>query len=258
MPQRGLKRGILIAAAALVAMAGLVRAQEGLGARLSIERIGDIDTGAYTASNGTTFTLAQDAENYLLRFVGDPETYVLYVDHASLGGRILKYDSGETALAVSGWGAVTIYTEQAPGGLPAERSPGLKTIPPPPPLSLSEVQKAATDEAAHLAYARGQHISFIADWAALAGDAALRALTFDAMQNAARGIDRFAARPVARAAVAAHMDSVRMISGGRPTVTLHGRILTVTFSPRLGYDGRASSRAIAHLLGQIMALPTAG
>jgi hypothetical protein len=252
------KYGILIALTAMLAMAGIVRAQEGLGQRMSVERIGDIDTGTYTASNGTGFVLGQYAEKYLLRFANDPETFVLYVDHASLGGRVLKFDSGETALAVSGWGAVTINTDQAPGGLPADRSPGSGQIAAPPVLSLAEMQKAAADEAAHLAYARSLHIAFLADWAALAGDAALRALTFDAMQNAARGIDRFAANTAARAAMAAHMDSVRMVAGGRPTIALHGKTLMVTFSPTRGYEGRASSHGIARALGQMLALPTAG
>ena len=252
------KRGILIALTAMLAMAGIVRAQEGLGQRLSVERLGDIDTGAYTASNGATFVIGQYAENYLLRFAADPETYVLYVDHASLGGRVLKYDSGETALAVSGWGAVTIYTAQAPGGLPADRTIGPGRIAPPPQLSLTEMQKAAADEAAHIAYTRGLHIAFMADWAALAGDAALRALTFDAMQNAARGIDRFAASAAARAAVAAHLDGVQLVWGGRPNVALRGRTLQVIFSPTRGYEGRLSSHAIAHELGRMLALPTAG
>jgi uncharacterized protein DUF4908 len=258
MPGRGIKRGIPIAVIAMLAAAGLAQGQEGLGQRMSVDRIGDIDPGAYAASNGATFVLAPYAEKYLLRFANDPETFVLYVDHASLGGRVLKYDSGETALAVSGWGALTIYTDQAPGGLPADRAPGGSAIAPPPALSLADMQKAASDEAAHLAYARGLHIAFLADWAALAGDTALRALTFDAMQNVARGIDRFAANAAARTAMAARMDSVRMIAGGRPTIALHGKTLMVTFAPTRGFEGRASSHGIARALGQLLALPTAG
>ena len=60
MPECRLGRGILIALAAMLAMAGIVRAQEGLGQRMSVERIGDIDTGAYTASNGTGFVPKAD------------------------------------------------------------------------------------------------------------------------------------------------------------------------------------------------------
>lgn len=251
------KRGILFAAIAMLASFGVGYAQEGLGARMSIERLGDIQTGAYSASNGIAFSLAGYAQKYLLRFSGEPETYVLYVDHGSLGGRVLKYDSGSTALAVSGWGAVTIYTDAAPGGLPAERT-GSSQFPEPVPLSLVAMQKAAQDEGEHLSYTRGLHIAFLADWPALATDAGLRAVTFDAMQNAARGIDRFTANAAARLALLAKMDSVRMIAGGRPTIALHGRTLLVTFSPTQGFAGRASSHGIARALGQLFAMPAAG
>ncbi|MEI9991062.1 MAG: DUF4908 domain-containing protein [Rhizomicrobium sp.] len=251
------RRGILFAAIAMLASFGMVRGQEGLGARMSIDRLGDIQTGVYTTSSGTKFTLSAYAENYLLRFDGNPEIFVLYANHASLGGGVLKYDSGETALAVSGWGALTVYTDAQPGGLPAERT-GSSAVPSLPPLSLAEMQKAAADEATHLAYARGLRIAFVADWAALADDSGLRALTFDAMQNAARGLDRFAENPAARALLGTRMDTVHMLTGGKPTIGLHGRTLMVTFVPAHGLVGRASSHGIARALGRLFDLPTAG
>src|SRR6185437_10058162 len=209
------RRGILFAALAMLAMAGAVRGQSGLDDRMSIDRLGDIQPGTFTASNGATFTLTQDAAKYLLHFSGDPEVFVLYVDHASLGGRVLKYDSGETALAVSGWGAVTIYTDAQPGGLPAERT-GSGAAPSLLVLSLADMQKAA------------------------------------------RGLDRFAANAAARAVIAARMDTVHMVIGGRPTLTLHGRTLLVNFAPLHGYEGRASSHAIARALGEMFSIPIAG
>jgi len=251
------RRGILFAFAAMLATIGMVRGQEGLGDRMSIDRLGDLQTGTYTASNGISFALNQYAAKYLLRFAGDPETFVLYVDHASLGGRVLKYDSGETALAVSGWGAVTIYTDAQPGGLPADRTGG-STSPSLSPLSLADMQKAAADESTHLAYTHSLRIAFVADWAALAADAGLRALTFDAMQNTARGLDRFAATAAARAILGAKMDTVHMVSGGSPTIALRGRTLLVTFAPVRGFEGRASSHGIARALGRLFDLPTAG
>jgi len=251
------RRGILFAFAALLATTGAVRGQEGLGDRMSIDRLGDIQTGTYTASSGTVFSLNAYAAKFLLRFAGDPEIFVLYVDHASLGGRVLKFDSGETALAVSGWGAVTIYTDAQPGGLPADRT-GNSPMPSLPQLSLSDVQKAAADEATHLTYTHGLHIAFVADWAALAADAGLRAVTFDAMQNVARGLDRFAANATARGILAARMDSVHMVSGGSPTIALRGKTLLVTFAPVRGFEGRASSHGIARALGRLFDLPIAG
>jgi hypothetical protein len=251
------KSGILFAFVAMVSCAGWAYAQESLGARLMMDRLGDIQTGAFTAGDSVRFTLSRYAEKYLMRFDGDPEIYVLYADHGSLGGRVLRYDSGGTALAVSGWGAMTIYTDVTPAGLPAERS-GDCTTPVLPQVSLAAVQAAADDEGQHLAYVHGIHMSFAADWAQLAADAGLRMMTFDAMQNAARGIDRFAANARARAALIAKMDAVEILTGGRPTIALRGRTLQVTFVPGRGFAGRASSHGIARALGQMLSIPTPG
>ncbi len=251
------RRGILFAVVAMLACFGAGQAQEGLSARLSNDRLGDIRPGTYSASNGLSFTIDRYAGRYLMHVASEPETYVLYADHASLGGLVLKFDSGGTALRVSGWGAVTVYTDAQPGGLPAERTadsarPALKT------LSLAEMQSAAADEGEHLAYARNLHIAFSADWSELSADANLRALAFDALQNAARGIDRFAAIARGRAALIGALDQVHLTFGGRPTIELRGRTLVVTFVPAQGFAGRASSHGIARALGQLFAVPTAG
>jgi hypothetical protein len=251
------KSGILLVFVMMLSCAGIAYAQDSLGARLMMDRLGDIQTGTFSAGDSVRFSLSRYAENYLMRFDGDPEIYVLYADHGSLGGRVLRYDSGGTALAVSGWGAMTIYTDASPGGLPAERN-GDSGMPALPQVSLAAVQAAADDEGQHLAYMRGIHLSFAADWAQLAADAGLRVMTFDAMQNAARGIDRFVTSAKARAALVAKMDSVEIAAGGRPTIALHGRTLLVTFVPARGFSGRASSHGIARALGQLLSVPTAG
>jgi hypothetical protein len=251
------RTGIAVVFVAMLAMIGAVRAQESLGARLMMDRIGDIQTGAFTAGDNVRFALSRYTDKYLLRFESDPEIYVLYADQGSLGGRTLKFDSGGTAIAISGWGGMTIYTDAQPGGLPTDRTgdaamPVLRQAP------LAALQEGARDEGEHLAYSRGIHLSFIADWPALAADAALRALTFDALQNVARGIDRFTANAHARTVLSAKMDTVQMAAGGRPTIALHGRTLVVTFVPGRGFAGRASSHGIARALGQMLSLPTPG
>ncbi|MEI9930556.1 MAG: hypothetical protein WDM89_08405 [Rhizomicrobium sp.] len=60
------------------------------------------------------------------------------------------------------------------------------------------MQSVAEDQAEHVAYSRRVHLNFTADWSALAGDARLRALCFDALQNTARGIERFVSGDKAR------------------------------------------------------------
>jgi hypothetical protein len=249
------KRGILLAAIAMLSGIGAVSAQE--GPRLAIERLGDIQTGLYSTSTGVTFSLDPYAGNYLLHIAGEREIFVLHVDHGALGGRLLKFDSGGVALQVSGWGAVTVYTDAQPGGLPAERTAD-STAPALPPLTLADMQKAAGDEVEHLSYTRDLHLTFDTDWPALAGDAALRALTFDAMQNVARGIERFTASQPARAAFATRINAVHLGSGSRQTISLIGRTLIVTFVPSQGFAGRASSHAIAHVLGELFGIATQG
>jgi hypothetical protein len=255
MPKSG--TAFILAALVLGAAAFGARGQESLGARLMMDRVGDIQTGSYSAGDTVRFALTRYAEKYLLRFDGDPEIYVLYAGPGSLGGRTLKFDSGGTAIAISGWGGMTIYTDAQPSGLPTDRT-GDATFPVLPVMPLEAVQEAARDESNHVAYVRGIKLTFAADWPALAADAALRALTFDALQNTARGIDRFTANARARATVAAKLDSVEMTPGGRPTIALRGKTLVVTFVPGNGFAGRASSHGIARALGQLFAIPTPG
>ena len=71
---------------------------------------------------------------------------MLYADHASLGGRVLKYDSGETAILVTVWGGLTLYTDAQPSGLPAVRTADA-AAPTPPSIGLSDMQNEAIDQA---------------------------------------------------------------------------------------------------------------
>jgi Domain of unknown function (DUF4908) len=249
-------RGIALAFAALIAFSGASRAQNDMSMRLEMDRVGGIEGGAYTAGD-VQFTLLPYGDKYLLRYAGDPEVYVLYVDSGSLGGRVLKFDSGVTAIRVSGWGGLTIYTDAKPAGLPAART-GDSTPPAMPQASVTDMQKAASDESEHVAYLRKLKLAFTADWNAIAGNDVQRALAFDTLQNTARGIDRFAAVSAARAVFAAKIDGINVEPGARPLISLHGRTLNVTYVAGHGYAGRASSRAIARALGQLLAMPTQG
>jgi len=226
------------------------RAQDSFGGRLSLERIGEVKPGAYLAGDNVRFSLVNDGDDFLLRFDNNPEVFVLYAGHASLGGRILKYDSGETVLQVAGWGGMTLYTDTAPTGLPAVRT-GDATTPAPANVSLSDMQSAAEDESQHLAYMRGLRLSVSADWQALANNAAARGMAFDTMENAVRGLDRFSYSAGGREALSHRVDALMIETSGRPTLSLKTKTLIVTFNPARGYEGRASSRAIARALGAI-------
>jgi Domain of unknown function (DUF4908) len=236
---------LILAGAAIPACA-----QDPFGGRLSLERIGEIQPGTYTAGDKVKFEIVNNGDTFLLHFDDNPEVFVLYAGHASLGGRVLKYDSGETALQVAGWGGITLYTDKAPNGLPAERT-GDAVISQPHDVSLPDIQNAADDEIEHLAYMRGLRMNVTADWNALSANAATRAFAFDTLENTVRGIDRFSYSAAGREALARHVDTVTIDTANRPTLTLKLKTLVVTFNPSHGYEGRASSRAIARALGAI-------
>src|SRR5438046_8173699 len=93
-----------------------------LQARLSSARLGHLEPGTYLAGEKAQFELATAGSNYLLRCDGSPEVFVIIPGSAAMGGRVLRYDSGQTALQVAGWGGVTLYTDSYPEGLPAVRT----------------------------------------------------------------------------------------------------------------------------------------
>jgi hypothetical protein len=232
---------------------GSATAQDSMSEKLSADRIGGIEPGSYVAADTIHFTLDPLGDKFLLRFADTPEVFVLFADRAALGSRVLKYDSGGTVLQVSGWGGLTLYTDNDPAGLPAVREgdsspPELLTV------SLPEMQAAAQDEAQHLTYARQLNLIFNVDWNALANDATARALTFDALQNVARGLDRFSSHDDARNAVGQRIDTVKLQLSKRQSITLSGKTLVVAIVTDRSYEGRASSRAIARALSRLLSV----
>lgn len=244
------KRRFAIAAAFALAFPLAAPAQD-VGGSLSLDRLAYIEPGAYAAGDTVKFSLAGYGNNYLFRLEGSPEIFVLYVDHGSLGGRVLKYDSGETALTVAGWGGITLYTDAQPGGLPAVRMSD-DAVPVLPTLSVQDIQNAASDDAEKLAYVRRLNIQFVADWSALNDNIAMRTYAYDTMENAARGIERFTASAAARDAFVKRIGAVALQTAAHPTLALKGRTLVVTFNPGESFAGRASSRAIARALGILL------
>lgn len=246
------RRSVLVAGLASLVLGCAVsaRAQSGLMERLTLDRLAAVQPGLYVAGDRVRFQLGGAGNNYLLRFQGNPEIFVLYSDRTSLGSRELKYDSGETAIRVAGWGGLTLYTDSDPNGLPAVRT-GDAAIPPLGPVTLDDIQSAAGDEGQHLGYTRRLKITFTADWNVLEANPGLRGPAFDAMENAARGIDRFARSGANRDQLSNRIDTVTLATATRPTIYLHSRTLVVTFNPDRGYVGRASSRAIARALDSL-------
>lgn len=226
-----------------------------MAARLSAERMGDVRSGIYSAGDGTiVFTLWPYGNGkYLLNFQNSAEVFVLSVEHGSLGARVMKYDTGTTAIRVSVWGGMTLYTQDSPGGLPATRQGDA-----PPALQLAvsepELQAAMQDESSHMTYVQKLDLRFSADPSVMSADPQTRGRAFGALVNAAQGIEHFlVSLPVARQIFAKRINSVKVAEGGKPTVTLTGQTLLVSFVPSEGHEGRASSLAIQQELSRLLA-----
>jgi hypothetical protein len=236
---------------AVLLCASATQAQAGMFDRNP--RFSDINPGTYQAGD-RRFSLDRYQNAFLMRFAGQPEIYVLYANYGAMGSRVLQYDSGAIALQVAGWGGMTLYTDDHPEGLPSSRV-GESSAPVLPAISMQQMQSAADDETAHLSYVRGLKINFFADQNAVA-DNGVRALAFDTMENAARGIDRFTANPAARGSLGGRISSVRIAVADKPYIKIDNRVLIVTFNPRTGYFGRASSNAISFALGKLFNIPS--
>jgi hypothetical protein len=242
---------VLAVVSALCCAPTLAHAQDDMGARLEADAIGFVRPGAYLAGDTLNFLLDKYGDKFLLRFPGNPEIYVLYSDRASVGGRVLKYDTGAVVMTIAGWGGMTLYTDDKPQGLPAVRT-GASTPPALSPVTPAEVRRAEADEGQHIAYLDRLRIAVSADISELEKDAQERAEVFDAMENTVRGIDRFCGVPLGRSALV-RIDTLHIITTpGRPTANVTGHTLTVTYNRNQGYAGRASSRAIARALGILL------
>ena len=226
----------------------------GMASRLAAERPSAVQAGLYSAGEKLTFTLEPYRDRYLLRFAGSSESFVLSVERGSLGAKLMKYDTGTVALRISVWGGMTIYTRAAPQGIPATYQGAAQ---PQPQLAISagELTTAFNDEASHLTYVQNIALKFSADPAVLAADAETRGCAFDALTNAATGIERFLAEtPGARTILVKRINSVRVAEGGKPTIALVGQTLVVSFVPSEGHEGHASSLAIQQELGRLFAV----
>jgi hypothetical protein len=68
------------------------------------------------------------------------------------------------------------------------------------------------------------------------------------------GIERYlAATPLGRQLLTKRINSVKVAEGGKPTVTLAGQTLLVSFVPGEGREGHASSLAIQQELSKLLA-----
>jgi len=227
---------------------------QSLQARLSSDRLGHLEPGDYQAGEKAEFELGMVGSRYLLRCNGSPEIFVLTPDSAPMGGRILRYDSGETALQVSGWGGVTFYSDANPEGLPAVRTGivpafALSTV------TAEDIRAAADDLADAIERTHRINLVSLVDWSSVPDTSSAHARTLDAMENIARGIERLGRSSRSRQILSHRISEILIGGGATPAVKLSGKMLLITFNPEAGYEGRASSRAIASALGTLLGMP---
>ena len=206
----------------------------------------DVDDGFYFVNDDFKFTIAHKYGITLMRFAGDEEVFVLNVERGPVGSRVLKYDTGDVALQVTGYGAVTLYTNTAPGGLPAERvGPGEAMAFPFPTMSMlrAQAQKIANrvEQVNHLL------LIFDADWARV-DDNAARYLTLDAMRITARTLATLSATQAGLTRLQRRVQTVRVMRGDRPGIAIRSQVLYVTIAPVYGLRGRMSSLAMTRAL----------
>lgn len=202
--------------------------------------------GTYSAGDKTEFVLDHLGDQVRLRFSGSDEVFYLSSEAAPLGARVLKYDTGDPALRVAGWGGVTLYTPEAKTGVPAEYSDVIHNVDPPP-VPAQDVKRFAAGLAHQLNAGGDLIIGFAADWNALPQSTEIRQLVCDAMRDTTYALEQVATG-ARRNAIADRVHVVHIIEGDHVFALLRGGVLTVMVAPKLGVAGRPSSLAIAHAL----------
>ena len=201
--------------------------------------------GVYLAGD-RAFAISHLAGQVRLRFAGSDEVFYLTSEPASMGGRVLRYDSGESALQVAGWGGITLYTEDARMGLPVERSDETMIVDPKP-LAAKDFMPFVAKLAEGLASHDDLAVGFTADWDVLQKNDKERALACDAMRNAAAGIER-AVKLTKPGAIAEGLHIVKVAPAQRAGVTVKGGVLIVSYTLQGGPASRPSSRVISRAL----------
>jgi hypothetical protein len=202
--------------------------------------------GTYTVGDALSFIIDHHNGRVRLRFGDADEIFYLSSEAAPLGGRILKYDTGTTALQVTGWGGVTLYTAEAQSGLPAEYTDVVQNVDPTP-VEGKDVKLFASRLAQELSFREDFAVGFAADWDLLAQNESARALGCDSMRNATYALQH-AAKTEKRTTLVDRVHIVRVMAGDKPGASYKQGVLTVTYAPKAGTAARPSSLAIAKAL----------
>ncbi len=203
--------------------------------------------GRYLTNDVPTFMLDRRDGQVRLRFLSNEEVFYLSSEPGNLGGRVLKYDTGEVALTVAGWGGVTLYTDEAKSGIPAERQANAADFEPKP-VAAKDIKPLAEKLMRELFMHGAFSIGFAADWDALVRQPeTARGLAVDAMRNATYALEQMADE-AERSAIANSLHTVRVMEAAQPGVAVQNGALVVSYAPKNGPSARPSSLAIERAL----------
>ena len=209
--------------------------------------------GVYRAGDNLEFSLDHSGQWVRLRFSGSDEIFYLSAEAAPLGVRVMKYDTGEPALRVTGWGGVTLYTPQDKTGIPVEYEDAAGKLDPPT-VAPGDAKRFAAGLAREVDARTDFAIGFAADWDELARSDTLRGLACEAMRNASYALEQ-SANGRARNTISDGLHVVRVVSGNRASAAVRRGVLTITIAPALGPAARPSSLEVSRTLATAFLSP---
>ncbi len=203
------------------------------------------EDGHYNAGEEVEFWVDHngEGEHARLRFVGSEEIFYLTSDPSTLGGRVLKYDTGDVALAVSSWGGVTLYTRRSPNGIPVERMGDAPDLDPAP-VQAGQIQNLAQTLARNLAASENLAVGFAANWERVSRGNRMRALAVDSMRNASIALTELASTEATRSAFAERIRVIRVVASNNSDLRVANETVTISLDASGEPWERPSSRAI--------------
>lgn len=239
-------RRIVAAVLASFAVATFVVAQEEGGAAdrpIIAPMPSSPEEGRYLAGEDVEFWIDAQGDEVRLRFADNEEVFYLSSEPSTLGGRVLKYDTGDVALAVSGWGGLTLYTDEVPNGIPAElmgEAPNLD----PRPVTARETQVFAAELARRLDADLNLEVGFAANWDRISRGNRVRTLATDVMRNASYALANLSVNPELKTQTASTVRVIRIVPADAPAVKVENDVVTISFDANGDASDRPSSRAI--------------
>jgi hypothetical protein len=247
-------RAILLAAA-FAACAGTVNAQQSvrslrdslLGGRNGSEsRKTPPPAARYVSETGDVFVLDRGARQPLMKFEKSSEVWVLFAHPAPRGDTIYKNELGEPVLRASKLGGMTLFTSERPAGDAVALIGQASSIQPPPFMSVNALFQRLLQASVRASRAAQHGVSFEAiDDASGASDdvtPGTSVLVADTATVTAEALERMAS--TGDRALLSRVVRVLLVRGPKPSASLKGGDLTVTYAPDKGLAGRPSSKRI--------------